>query len=166
MTSTAQPEAVLPTAPTAPPKAASNAAPKAASTAAPIAALIASPHPGARRATIYDRIGGPEAIAAAVSRFYPKLLADPDLAHYFSGIDLAQLQRHQRAFLAAALGGPALYAGRDLGTAHAHLHIDTASFDKVAGHLVDTLVELNVDSDVISDVVATVAPLRNVICHS
>lgn len=151
MTTTAQPGTVLPT-----------TAPTPGSTGGP----IGSPHASTSRATIYDRIGGSDAIAAAVTHFYPRLLADPDLAHYFSGTDLAQLQRHQRAFLAAALGGPALYAGRDLGKAHAHLHIDAASFDKVAGHLVDTLVELDVDSDVVADVVATVVPLRNVICRS
>ncbi|HET7279813.1 MAG TPA: group 1 truncated hemoglobin [Dermatophilaceae bacterium] len=142
----------------------SIAQPEAATTTAVPNASTA--RPGSARATIYDRIGGGEAVAAAVSRFYPRLLADPDLAHYFTGTDLARLQRHQRAFLAAALGGPALYAGRDLATAHSHLNVTTASFDKVAGHLVDTLVELNVDSDVISDVVATVAPLRDVVCRA
>jgi hemoglobin len=142
----------------------SLAQPETATTTPAQNASTARPRPA--RATIYDRIGGAEAIAAAVSRFYPKLLGDPDLSHYFTGTELARLQRHQRAFLAAALGGPALYAGRDLGTAHSHLNIDTASFDKVAGHLVDTLVELNVDSDVISDVVATVAPLRDVVCRA
>jgi len=113
--------------------------------------------------TIYDSIGGAPALAAAVDDFYTRLLADPRLAGYFAGADLRQLKSHQRAFLAAALGGPQLYQGRDLGAAHAHLAITEEDFDGVVAHLVDTLVGLSVPDETIEQIGALLAPLREAI---
>ena len=49
-----------------------------------------------------------------------------------------------RAFVASALGGPAVYAGRDMAAAHRGLHITDAAFDAVVGHLVGALDSLGV----------------------
>ncbi|WP_433088127.1 hypothetical protein ACQP1P_19590 [Dactylosporangium sp. CA-052675] len=46
-------------------------------------------------------------------------------------MDITRLQSHQRAFFAAALGWPAIYAGRDMPAAHAGLNITDAAFDAV-----------------------------------
>src|SRR3954447_13881267 len=37
---------------------------------------------------IYDSIGGPPAVSAAVDDFYLRVLADPALAPFFAGIDM------------------------------------------------------------------------------
>jgi len=63
--------------------------------------------------SIYDSIGGAPAIRAAVDDFYARVLADARLAPFFTGTDLHRLKAHQRAFIAAAVGGPEIYAGRD-----------------------------------------------------
>jgi hemoglobin len=110
--------------------------------------------------SIYDRIGGADAVQAAVDQFYERLLADPGLAGYFDGVDLGRLKAHQRSFLAAALGGPQLFAGRDMAAAHARLAITGGAFDAVVGHLVDTLTDLGVPEQEIAEVGATLAPLR------
>ena len=57
----------------------------------------------------------------------PALLADPRLEHFFAGVDLDALEAHQRAFIAAALGGPQLFGGRDMAAAHAGRDILTAA---------------------------------------
>jgi hemoglobin len=59
-------------------------------------------------ASVYDEIGGADSVSAAVQHFYEKVLADPTLASYFEGIDVPKLKAHQRAFIAAALGGSVL----------------------------------------------------------
>ena len=41
--------------------------------------------------SIYEQIGGPDAVAAAVERFYQRVLADPDLAPFFAGTDLGSV---------------------------------------------------------------------------
>jgi hemoglobin len=110
--------------------------------------------------SIYDDIGGPDAVAAAVEGFYRRLLEDPATAHFFAATDLAHLKSHQRAFIAAAIGGPEIYAGRDMSAAHSGLDIADADFDRVVGHLVETLTSLGVPGDTIATIGGTLAPLR------
>ncbi len=110
--------------------------------------------------SIYDSIGGAPAVTKAVDDFYARVLADPRLAPYFVDVDLSRLKAHQRAFIAAAVGGPAVYKGRDMAAAHARLDIADAEFDAVVGHLVDTLIELRVPADTIAQIGSSLAPLR------
>src|SRR5260370_6893531 len=93
-------------------------------------------------ATIYDEIGGGDAVSAAVKIFYGKVLDDPSLAGYFDRVDMADLQAHQRDFIGAALGGPVSYEGRSMKEAHAGLGVTTEAFDAVVGHLGATLTHL------------------------
>lgn len=109
---------------------------------------------------IYEQIGGAPAVNAAVELFYYKVTADPSLAHYFQGVDLASLKGHQRAFIAAALGGPQPYGGRDMGAAHSHLGITDADFDAVVAHLAAALAELGVAGETIDQIAAALVPLR------
>ena len=111
--------------------------------------------------SIYDEIGGAGAVSAAVDDFYTRLLSDDDLAPFFAGTDLRRLKGHQRAFIAAALGGPEIYAGRDMAAAHASLSISDADFDAVVGHLVDTLASLGVPDATIASIGSALSPLRD-----
>lgn len=110
---------------------------------------------------IYDDIGGRDAVAAAVSMFYDKVLADDLLAPFFEGRDMGRQQAHMRAFLAAALGGPDVYAGRDMAAAHGDLRISGPVFDRVVDLLVATLEQLDVPADIIGAIGAKVTPLRD-----
>jgi hemoglobin len=114
----------------------------------------------AAESSLYRRIGGEPAIAAAVDGLYERILADDELASYFSGVDLARLKAHQRAFLASALGGPVQYRGRPLDDGHRHLAITATAYDKVIDHIVGTLESLDVDPAVIDEVTAAVRSLQ------
>ncbi|MBW8803034.1 MAG: group 1 truncated hemoglobin [Catenulispora sp. 13_1_20CM_3_70_7] len=109
---------------------------------------------------IYEAIGGAPALAAAVEIFYARVLADPELEGYFEGVDLERLKAHQRSFLAAAIGGSEIYAGRQMKEAHAPLGIRQKHFDRVVGHLVDTLTELSVPADIIGEIGSKLIPLQ------
>ena len=110
--------------------------------------------------TLLDTLGGPPAVAAAVDEFMTRVLADPQLSPYFAGTDVRRLKGHQRRFLRAALSGSGGYTGRDLRTAHAGRGITEAAFDRVAGHLADTLEHLAVPAGVIAQVMALAGSLR------
>lgn len=110
--------------------------------------------------SIYDEIGGAPALAAAVEDFYTRVLADTELAGYFQGVDVERLKAHQRSFLAAAIGGSEIYAGRPMKEAHASLGITQKHFDRVVGHLVDTLTELSVPAETIGEVGSKLIPLQ------
>jgi hemoglobin len=113
-----------------------------------------------RDVSIYDEIGGRPSVDAAVSDFYVRVLADPSLSPYFEGVDIDRLKRHQRAFIGAALGGPVVYAGRDMATAHAGLGITSEAFDAVVGHLAATLTSLGVPAATIATIASALLPLK------
>jgi hemoglobin len=109
----------------------------------------------------FELIGGAPAVKEAVNRFYDRLLADPDIAGFFDGVDLVRLKRHQVALISMVLSGPNEYTGRDLGEAHAGMHIDAETYGKVGAHLVAVLEELGVPEHIIvsvSETLTAVAP--------
>ena len=106
------------------------------------------------------QIGGAPAVAAAVDDLYLGVLGDPALAHYFDGVDMARQKSHLRVFVAAALGGPEVYAGRDMHTAHAHLRVTAGAFDRVVQHLAASLGALGVPVATIGAIAGKLAPLR------
>ncbi|MET8259332.1 group 1 truncated hemoglobin [Micromonospora sp. NPDC005553] len=103
-------------------------------------------------ASHYDRIGGASSVKAAVELFYDKVLADPELAGYFAGVDMAGQRRHLALMLTVVLGGPNEYTGRGLDEAHQPLNITAGHYAKVGEYLTVTLTELGVPADVIADV--------------
>ncbi len=110
--------------------------------------------------SLYERLGGDGAIKVVVDRFYQRVTGDPDLAAHFASVDLARLRRHQAALIAQATGGPTGYDGRDMATAHAALDISGPAFDRVVGHLLETLRELQVPPREIDEVGVVLGPLR------
>ena len=116
--------------------------------------------------SIYEDIGGASALAAAVDDFYARVLADTELVGYFEGVDIGRLKAHQRSFLAAAIGGSELYAGRPMREVHAPLAISQKHFDRVVGHLVDTLNELSVPAEIIGEIGGKLIPLQEQIVTS
>ncbi|PGH44831.1 hemoglobin [Micromonospora sediminicola] len=108
----------------------------------------------------YERIGGAAAVKAAVELFYDKVLADPDLAGYFTDVNMADQRRHLALMLAVVLGGPNEYTGRGLAEAHQPLRIPGEHYAKVGQHLSATLVELGVPADVIADVQVVLGQVR------
>jgi hemoglobin len=60
---------------------------------------------------LIERIGGPEAVARIVERFYDRIEGDPELRAVFPD-DLAAGRQKQRLFLEQWLGGAAVYSER------------------------------------------------------
>lgn len=116
--------------------------------------------------TIYQRIGGEAAVSAAVDRFYERVLADPTLNHFFTGVSMSRLKAHQFAFLTQALGGPKQYSGASMRDAHSKLAIEQRHFDSVAVHLMETLRELGVPEEIVGQIAEAVTPLSGQIVNT
>jgi len=85
---------------------------------------------------------------------------NPDIAHYFEGVDLDQLQAHVTAFFAAGTGGPNKYEGRDMTSTHATMNMTDADFDSAVADVLKA-VGMNVsDPDVATEVNAILQSLR------
>ncbi|MFG3706631.1 group 1 truncated hemoglobin [Micromonospora sp. NPDC047670] len=109
----------------------------------------------------YERIGGASSVKAAVELFYDKVLADPELAGYFSNVDMVGQRRHLALMLTVVLGGPNEYAGRGLAEAHQPLNIPVEHYAMVGAHLTATLSELGVPADIITDVQGVLAQVQD-----
>jgi hemoglobin len=110
--------------------------------------------------SIYEQIGGEPAVAAAVDDLYARMLDDADVADYFVGVNMTRHKTYVRAFVAAALGGPERYSGRDIDTAHARLGVTHAAFDRAVEHLAAALAALGVPAATITAIAGKLAPLR------
>jgi hemoglobin len=110
--------------------------------------------------SLYERVGGDAVVTPAVALFYRRVQDDPELASYFAGVDMSRLRAHQRAFLTAALGGPALFAGRSVEVVHRGLGIDDAAFDAMVDLLIGALRDLGLDAVTAAEVAPELEHLR------
>ncbi|HYI97456.1 MAG TPA: group 1 truncated hemoglobin [Bryobacteraceae bacterium] len=113
-----------------------------------------------KSATLNDRIGGDQVIAAAVEALNVRVLADPLLRQYFAGLDPILLKKHQREVIAHITGGPGEFTAC-LAKSHSHLRIEKPHFYAVADHLVAALVDLGVEESLCGEVLSLVEPTLN-----
>jgi hemoglobin len=107
--------------------------------------------------TLYERLGGADAIQAVVEGMYVKIFADPDLSDFFRKTDKDHQKAMQRAF---ATGGPSEYHGKDMKKAHEGRGIGNKEFDLVCSHVVSTMKELGVSEELIGETASLLLPLR------
>jgi hemoglobin len=110
--------------------------------------------------TLYEQLGGQEAINAVVEEFYARVLADEKVRDLFKNTDMEKQKRHQAAFIAYATGGPNRYQGRTIKKAHEGLGITEEQFMAVATHLSDSLKHFNVPQHLIDQVIELFASLK------
>src|SRR5215472_15106121 len=75
----------------------------------------------AQSATLYQRLGGYDALAAVTDDFITRLATDPQLGRFFAGHNkegVTRIRQHVIDFLCVATGGPCAYTGQDMRTAH------------------------------------------------
>jgi len=91
--------------------------------------------------TLYERIGGVNAIALVVDRFSEeivknqKLNVNPALSEWNKTGQLAGLKFMRTLWLCQTAGGPFQYTGKPLGEAHTDLHITSEEFDEVGAEI-------------------------------
>lgn len=101
--------------------------------------------------TLYEWLGGMDALNRLTARFYERVHGDPVLAPVFAHMG-AQHPAHVAAFLAEVLGGPAAYSERHGGHPHMiqqHLnrHLTQVQRRQWVGLLLDTADELGMPED-------------------
>ena len=95
-----------------------------------------------KQKSLYDRLGGYNAVAAVVDDFVGRLIADKQFERFFAGHSIdskKRIRQHIVDQLCAAAGGPCIYTGRTMKDSHAGLGITEAEWDAAAKHLVASL---------------------------
>nr|P17724.1 RecName: Full=Group 1 truncated hemoglobin; Short=Truncated Hb; AltName: Full=Hemoglobin; AltName: Full=Myoglobin [Tetrahymena pyriformis]3AQ5_A Chain A, Group 1 truncated hemoglobin [Tetrahymena pyriformis]3AQ5_B Chain B, Group 1 truncated hemoglobin [Tetrahymena pyriformis]3AQ6_A Chain A, Group 1 truncated hemoglobin [Tetrahymena pyriformis]3AQ6_B Chain B, Group 1 truncated hemoglobin [Tetrahymena pyriformis]BAA03015.1 hemoglobin [Tetrahymena pyriformis] len=110
--------------------------------------------------TIYEKLGGENAMKAAVPLFYKKVLADERVKHFFKNTDMDHQTKQQTDFLTMLLGGPNHYKGKNMTEAHKGMNLQNLHFDAIIENLAATLKELGVTDAVINEAAKVIEHTR------
>ncbi|SRR5579883_215610 len=119
--------------------------------------------PAKEKTSLYQRLGGYDALAAVTDDFLVRLISDQQFARFFGGASddsKKRLRQHVIDFFCVGTGGPCAYTGRDMKTAHKGLGITEADWNAAVKHFVETLDKFNVQGKDREDLIAVVAPLK------
>ncbi|XGI83434.1 group 1 truncated hemoglobin [Halorutilales archaeon Cl-col2-1] len=111
--------------------------------------------------TLYDDIGGKEAIQTVVDDFYDLVMEDDRVNVYFEDTDMERQRAHQAKFISSVAGGPVEYTGDDMREAHEGMGIGDREFDIIATHLKEAFEINDVDEEKIDAVMSEVESLRD-----
>lgn len=123
----------------------------------------ASPAPRTGGA-LYHRLGGYDAIAAVTDDFLRRMLGDPELAPFFEDLSLPEKNRVRQMLvdqLCEVSGGPCVYVGQDMRTAHQGLGITEDDWTRAVGHLVATLDQFRVLGREREELLAAISSLKS-----
>ena len=113
--------------------------------------------------SLYQRLGGYDAIAAVVDDFVGRLITDKQFERFFVGHSndsKKRIRQHIVDQFCAGAGGPCLYTGRTMKDSHAGLGITEAEWDASAKHLVATLDKFKVPEAEQKELLAFVTGLK------
>ena len=97
--------------------------------------------------TLYQRLGGYDAIATVADDLLARLKADPQLARFWAHRGNDGLRREQQLlvdFLCSSAGGPLYYTGRDMKLTHEGMRISASDWTVFMTHLDATLAAFQV----------------------
>ena len=113
--------------------------------------------------TLYERLGGYDAIAAVADNLLPRLENDTQLGRFWANRGDDGIAREKQLlidYLCTSAGGSLLYTGRDMLTSHRGMGITDSDWELFIGHLKATLAEFQVPQPEQDDVLAFIDSTR------
>lgn len=111
-------------------------------------------------ASLYDRLGGKEAIVAVVDDFVANVAADKRINGQFANANIPRLKMRLVEQICVGTGGPCTYSGQDMKTAHAGMNISGAHFSALVEDLVTTLDKFQVPEKEKNELLAILGPMK------
>src|ERR1700722_3255228 len=115
---------------------------------------------GAAASTLYERLGGYDAIQAVVDQTITNVAADRRINRFFAHADIPHLRRSLADQICVATGGWCIYWGKDMRTAHEGMHIHSRHFNALVQDLGMALTKFKVPAQEQHELVAILAPLK------
>src|SRR5262245_27959310 len=141
--------------------------PAAFKPAPPLGAKAASGDSGSSDSrSLFERLGGKEAISAVVDDFAGNVLADNRINKKFARSDAARLLANLKDFVCFATGGPCQYTGLDMKTSHKNMGTTAGEFTALVEDLVKTLNKFNVPEKEKNELLGALAGLKGDIVES
>jgi hemoglobin len=107
--------------------------------------------------SLYQRLGGYDAIAAATDDLLARLQADPQLGGYWKGASSDNRRKARQLivdFMVESAGGPAFYNGRSMQVSHDGMHISDSDWQVFMRHSAATLAHFDVPATETDEVLA------------
>jgi hemoglobin len=114
--------------------------------------------------SLYERLGGYDAIASVVDDFVGRLITDKKFERFFVGHSTdskKRIRQHIVDQFCAAAGGPCLYIGRTMKDSHQGLGITEEEWNAAAKHLIASLDKFKVPEREKNDLLAFVGTVKN-----
>ena len=110
--------------------------------------------------SLYDRLGGKEAVVAVIDDFVGRAASDSRINGKFARTDVPRLKAMLVEQVSAASGGPVQYTGRGMRVTHDGMGVTAGEFDALVGDLVATLDQFNVPAAEQQELLGILGPLR------
>jgi len=120
----------------------------------------------AEEKSLYQRLGGYDAISAVVNEFADRLFADKELAPFFGALSTdsqVKFKQFNTTLVCMATGGPCTYLGRSMDTAHQGMGVTDGDFEAVANHLAATLDKFKVPAAEKEELLGIIGGLRGAV---
>lgn len=112
--------------------------------------------------SLYDRLGGVDAIKAVVKDFVEERVAkDNRINARFMNTDIPKLEGLLTDQICAATGGPCTYTGRSMKETHAGMHITEAEFTALVEDLEASLEKFNVGKAEQDELIGALAKMHD-----
>jgi len=106
---------------------------------------------------LLEQLGGPDGLRQVIQEMYQRVLADPELAPFFEGVQMDRLARMQTEFMASMTDASIEYTGADLTRVHRGRGITRHHFSQFCGHLADALEAHQVPAPLVDQVLGRLA---------
>jgi hemoglobin len=110
--------------------------------------------------SLYDRLGGKDAIVAVVDDFVARCAGDDRINPKFGRTDIPRLKKMLVDQVCEASGGPCTYTGRDMKETHTGMGVTKGEFDSLVEDLVATLDGLSVPKAEQEELLGLLAPMQ------
>ena len=110
--------------------------------------------------SLYDRLGGKDAIVAVVEEFSGRCAADARINQKFARTDIGRLRSMLVDQVCEATGGPCKYSGRDMKEAHLGMGVTSGEFNVLVGNLIATLNQFKVPQAEPDELLGALAPMK------
>ena len=111
--------------------------------------------------SLYERLGGKDAITAVVDDFVARCAGDDRINGKFARTDIARLKANLVDQVCQASGGPCTYTGRDMRTTHDGMAVTGGEFEALVADLVATLDKFGVGEAEKAELLGALAPMRS-----
>ena len=110
--------------------------------------------------SLYDRLGGKDAIVAVVDDFVGNVAADKRINRFFARTDIARRKQDLVVQICSGTGGPCFYTGRDMKSAHAGMGVTSGHFNALVQDLQKTLRKFKVPKQEQGELLAVLGPMK------